>query len=242
MTVHPRPARVACAILLAVFAALPLAAAVKKHAALHPAIEKVNVSGTVTDAVTGLPLKGATVSAGDSYAVTDDAGHYTLTIFKGGIVTASRGGYVSVQKTVAGSPLDFSLPQSATITVKTTKGQTLLFDAPSTKFGYAQLFQGYAAGESPNLCRVNGTKGEQWEPTKAEIKRIVGPARSTNSAPCCDRGPVMAIDVELKTGETVTGFLNDSCFGYAVEVIGIERSSATAKYIPLTDVSEIIFP
>jgi hypothetical protein len=244
MTVHPQPARVLCAFLLALTAVTPLSAAVKKHAVAHPKVEKITITGTVTDAVTGAPLKGVTVGAGDVTAVvTDDTGKYTLTVFKGGTITATRVGYVTVQKQAAGSPLDFALPQTATITIKTTKGETFLVDAPTLKFGYPQIFQGYASGESPNLCRVNGEgKGETWLPTKAEMKRVVGPARALTSAACCDRGPVMAIDVELKSGEKVTGYLNDNCFGYNIEVIGFERSSAAAKYIPLTEVTEIVFP
>ncbi len=242
MTIHSTPARLFCALLLTLAAAAPLSAAVKKHAALHPKAEKISITGTVTDAATGAPLKGVTIAAGDSTTVTDDAGKYTLTCFKGGLISASRIGYVTVQKQATTSPLDFALPQTPTITVKTTKGQTLIFDGPSVKFGYPQIFQGYAAGESPYLCRVVDAKGEKWEPKKAEMKRIVGPSRALTATACCDRGPVQAIDVELKSGETVIGYLNDNCFGYNVEVFGFERSSATQKYVPLTEVSEIVFP
>ena len=238
MTSHPRPARLACAFLLAVAAALPLSAAVRKHAVR---LEKLTVSGTVTDAVTGAPLKGATVSSGDNYVVTDDAGHYTLTCTRTGVVSASHPGYITVRKEALGSPLDFALPQTPSVTIKTTKGETFVVDAPTLKFGYSQIFQ-YTSSESPNLCRVRDGKAEQWAPAKAEMSRVLGPARSLTAASCCDRGPVMAIDVELKSGEKDTGYLNDNCFGYSVEVIGIERASGTAKFIPLTEVSEIVFP
>ena len=59
---------------------------------------------------------------------------------------------------------------------------------------------------------------------------------------CCDRGDVEVVDVELKSGEKSTGYFNDNCFGYQVDIIGIERSSATAKYFHFADIAEVTFP
>ncbi|MEK6371704.1 MAG: carboxypeptidase regulatory-like domain-containing protein [Acidobacteriota bacterium] len=232
-----RPARILCAVALALIAAAPLGAAVRKRPVLHPNAEKLTINGTVTDANTGLPLSGANVSSGIAGVITDAAGHYTLTCLKDTTVTASRVGYVTVQRQATGSPLDFALPQTATITVRTKSGQTFLLDHGSTKFGYVVVFSGYAAGDVPNVCRP----GEpNWELAKADLKKITGPAHPLTSS-CCTRGPVMAIDVELKNGEKTTAFLNDSCFGYEVDVLGVERSTAKAQYIHLTDVTEITF-
>lgn len=239
MTSLSRPARILCAVLtLALVAAAPLGAAVRKRPVLHPNSEKVTLTGTVTDANTGLPLSGASVSAGTIGVVTDDAGHYTLTCLKNITVTASRVGYVSVQHQETGSPLDFALPQTATVTVRTKSGQTFLLDNASTKFGYVLIFQGYASGDVPNLCK----DGDQnWVPARADLKKFTGPAHAITSS-CCTRGPVMAIDVELKNGEKATAVLNDNCFGYEIDVIGVERSTAKPQYIHLTDVTEILFP
>ena len=237
MTAHPRLPRVFCALLLAFAAALPLLAD-RTHAVR---LGKINISGTVTDATTGAPLKGVIVASGDAASQTDDAGHYSLTVIKSSVVTASRPGYVPVLKDARTASLDFALPQTPNITVKTTTGQTFIFDAPSVKFGYSAAFQ-YTSAESPTLCRIVAGAPEQWLPAKADMKRITGPARPLTSAPCCDRGPVMAVDVELKSGETTTGYLTDNCFGYKVEVSGLDRATGTAKFIPLTDVAEIIFP
>ena len=239
MTSLFRPARLLCAVTLALIAAAPLGAAVRKRPALHPSSEKVTLSGTVTDANTGLPLSGASVSSGATGVVTDDAGHYTLTCVKDTTVTASRVGYVAVlHQATGGSPLDFALPQTATVTVRTKSGQTFFLDNGTTKFGYVLIFQGYASGDVPNLCKA----GEQnWVPARADLKKITGPAHPEASS-CCTRGPVMAIDVELKNGEKTTAFLNDSCFGYEIDVIGVERSTAKPQYIHLTDATEIVFP
>lgn len=238
MTSLSRPARSLCAITLFLVAAAPLGAAVRKRPVLHPNTEQLIITGTVTDANTGLPLKGANVSSGSAGVITNDAGQYTLTCIKNSVVTASRVGYVTVQQSATGNPLDFALPQTATITVRTSSGQTFLLDYGTTKFGYVVIFQGYASGDVPNLCKP----GEQnWELTKADLKKITGPARPLTSS-CCTRGPVMAIDVELKSGEKTTAYLNDNCFGYEVDVLGVERSTLKAQYIHLTDVAEILFP
>ncbi len=237
MTFPSRPARTLCAFVLAIVAVTPLFAQ-RKRATLHPTSEKMTLTGTVTDAATHLPLKGAYVTTGDATSTTDAQGHYSLTCMTNADVTASRIGYVTVKHPATGSVIDFALPQTPTITVKTTGGDTIALDFASTKFGYVLVFSGYAAGDSPNLCK---TGDANWTPAKGDISKITGPAHPVTS-PCCDRGPVMAIDVEMKSGEKTTAYLNDSCFGYAVDVFGMERSSATAKYFHLTDVGEIDFP
>lgn len=238
MTSLSRPARLLCAVTLALVAAAPLGAAVRKRPVLHPSTDKVTLTGTVTDANTGLPLSGASVSSGTVGVVTDDAGHYTLTCIKDTTVTASRIGYVAVQHQATGSPLDFALPQTATVTVRTKSGQTVFLDNATTKFGYVLIFQGYASGDVPNLCKPDEPN---WVPARTDLKKITGPAHPITSS-CCTRGPVMAVDVELKNGEKTTAVLNDSCFGYEIDVIGVERSTAKPQYIHLTDVTEITFP
>src|SRR5688572_5092709 len=165
MTSLSRPARLLCAISLSLAAAAPLGAAVRKRPVLHPNTEQLTITGTVTDANTGLPLKGASVSSGTVGVVTNDAGQYTLTCIKNTTVTASRAGYVTVQHPATGSPLNFALPQTASITVRTTSGQTFVLDYGTTKFGYVVIFQGYASGDVPNLCKP----GEpEWALTKAD--------------------------------------------------------------------------
>jgi len=198
----------------------------------------VTITGTVTDANTGLGLKGANVSSGYHAVISDDAGHYTLTCSKGNEITASRVGYVAVQHLAVEGTIDFALPQTPTVTVRTTSGQTFALDSGTTKFGYVIIFQGYAQGGIPNLCR---TGEANWEPARADLKKITGPAHPVTSS-CCTRGPVMAIEVELKNGEKTTAILNDNCFGYEVDVLGVERSTAKSQYIHLTDVTEIVFP
>ena len=240
MTFHPRPLRTACALILAVLTAAPLFAAVKpkQRAVSPPKADKVTVIGTVTDAVTGAPVKGAVVASTTMSAVTDENGHYSLTCTFTSDITASHVGYVSVKKPVNSTQIDFALPQTPSVTVKLTNGQTVVFDYDSTKFGYADVFQ-YVSGDGLNMCKLGGTP---FSPTKLQFARIIGPAHSVTDQACCNRGPAMAIEVTTRDAQTSTAIISDSCFGIAYDILGVERSSGTAKYLHLTDVQEVTFP
>src|SRR5258706_34018 len=100
MTSHPRPLRAVCVLFLAVLVAAPLFAAgkAKQRAVAPPKAEKTTVTGTVTDAVTGAPLKGALVTSNNMSAVSDEDGHYSLTCTLTTEISASRVGYVTVKK------------------------------------------------------------------------------------------------------------------------------------------------
>ncbi|MBI2919215.1 MAG: S8 family serine peptidase [Chloroflexi bacterium] len=92
------------------------------------------IAGTVTDASTGIPVPGATVSDGTRSATTDASGAYTLASVPAGsyTVTASRTGYSSTSQTVsvvagATATADFALspvPTTGTITGKVTSAST----------------------------------------------------------------------------------------------------------------------
>ena len=240
MTSQTRPALTFCALMLAVLVAAPLFAAgkAKQRAVAPPKAETATIIGTVTDAVTGLPLKGAIVTSNGMSAVTDADGHYSLTCTFTSDVTASRLGYVSVKKPVNSTQIDFALPQGPAVTVKLTNGQTVVFDYDSTKLGYSDVFQ-YVSDERINLCKAGGTP---WLAHKNEFAKFFGPAHPVTEDSCCNRGPVMAIDVQTKDGQRSTVYIVDSCFGIVYDILGIERSSLTPKYLHLSDVSEVTFP
>src|SRR5262245_19711600 len=186
MTFQSRTAQLFGAIALTVVAATPLFAAnpQRNRAVLHPKGEKINISGTVTDASTGAPLKGASVSAGGDVVQTDDAGHYTLTCGANASVTATRPGYVAQEKAANGPVINFALQPTQSVTVKLTNGQTIILDYPTTKFGLGYGFQ-YNTSDGVSLCRTGEAK---WEPVKGDFKKIIGPAHTESAASCCDRG------------------------------------------------------
>jgi len=242
MTSRIRTVRILCALSLALPLAVPMFGAGKgrqRAVTPPPKPEKATIVGTVTDAVNGDPVKGALVASSNGMStITDDNGRYQLTCNYSGDLTASRVGYVPVKKAITATLIDFALPRSTTVTVKTTAGQTILLDYVSTKFGYADTFQ-YVSGDGLNLCKPGGAP---ISPLKGDFAKIVGPAHPVTDSSCCNRGPVQAIDITLKSGEQTTAYISDSCFGIAWDILGVERSSGQAKYIHLTDISEIDFP
>src|SRR5262249_21394639 len=239
MTSQPLRLRALCAIFLTFVAAAPLLAAAKKRAVARPAGEKITVTGLVVDANTGAPLKGALVTSGAFSAISDDNGNYTLSASSGADISASRVGYVTLKKSVSGNEVNFTLAQTPSVTLKLTNGGTVVLDYDTTEFGYSEVFT-YIHGPGLSLCK--SAADPTWDPLKGEFKKIVGPAHPVTNAGCCDRGPVNAIDITLKTGETLTAYLKDNCFGYENDVLGVERSSAQLKYFHLKDVAEIDFP
>ena len=238
MTFRSRTVRTISVLCFAALSAAPLLAAGKpKQRAVVPS-KKVTVSGTVTDASTGAPLKGATVTTAGNSTVSDDQGHYTIASAFNEAITATRVGYLPVNKSITGATVDFALPLGPAATVKLTNGQTVILDYPSTKFGYPDLLQ-YVSGEAINLCT---SSGEKSTPFKSDFVKITGPAHDASGTACCDTHAVQALNVQLKSGDLGTVYLTDSCIGFKFDIIGVERSSATAKFIHFTDVSEVTFP
>jgi hypothetical protein len=233
--------RIFCALTLALPLAIPVFAAgrSKQHAVAPPKTDKGTIVGTVTDATSGAPLQGALVATSNGMSTTtDDAGRYQLACNLTGDITASRVGYVAVKKPITSTLIDFALPRAQSVTVKTTDGQTIILDFASTKFGYADTFQ-YVSGDGMNLCTPGGAA---IAPKVSDYAKIVGPAHPVTDSTCCTRGPVQAIDITLKNGQQTTAYIADSCFGIPYDILGVERSTGTAKYIHFTDVSEVDFP
>jgi hypothetical protein len=123
------------------------------------------------------------------------------------------------------------------VTVKLTSGETHVLDLGTSQFAYYIVFSGYAGG-NPNFCKPDGS---QFTPAKTDIAKVIGPAALADSPACCSRGQVMAVTVELKSGDRTQAFFNDSCFGNEVDFLGRERSTGQFVYYKFTDIAEIDF-
>ena len=230
-----------------VIAAMPLAADVPGRVHSVKPLALVTISGVVRDSVTGTPIAVAVVHSGSAFCDSNNGtkldGAYTLTVPAGRpiLITAEQFSYEPQTQTVvvtAGKVVDFSLTPKASATVKLTNGDTHVLGLATSSFAYVIPFIGYVRYDNANLCK---TDGSAFAPSKNDISKIIGPATSVNFTPCCASGPVLSANVEMKSGEKMQVYFNDSCFGSEVDFIGRERSTGQYVYTKFVDIAEIDF-
>jgi len=224
--------------------ALPLAAATRRHPVAP--LANVMISGVVRDAVTGLPIFGAVVHSGTSFCQqggTKADGVYSLSIpgARPVLITVEQFAYQT--QTVAftgaaGSTLDFAMTPLPVATVKMVNGDTHIVTLDTAQFGYAVVFSNYVRGDNANLCK---TDGSSVAPSKNEFSKIIGPPVSVNFAPCCTFGPILTMNVEMKSGDKFPAYFHDSCYEAEIDFIGRERSTGQYVYLDFTKIAEIDF-
>jgi hypothetical protein len=225
-------------------AALPLAAATRRHPVAP--LANVTISGVVRDAVTGLPILGAIVHSGTSFCQqggTKADGVYSLSIpgARPVLITVEQFAYET--QTVAftgaaGSTLDFALTPRPVATVKMVNGDTHIVTLDTALFGFAVPLSNYALGDNANLCK---TDGSSFAPSKHDFAKIIGPPASVTYAPCCTFGPILTMNVEMKSGEKFLAYFHDSCYEGEIDFVGRERSTGTYVYLDFTTIAEIDF-
>lgn len=240
-----RYTRFAVALSLALVSAAPtLSAARRRRAVTPPASASTAISGTVRDAASNAPVIGAIVAAGREKIETDSQGKFTIEPANGGSVTlaVSRSGYETKQvaATTGASNLEIRLNSLPTTSLRLTNGQTMTLDTDSLTFAYLVPLSGYAGSDTMNLCR----DGLDWHPTRADVKRLVGPGVMASGGSCCTlgQGQAMSITVELKTGDRATAYFKDSCQGYEVDIKARNHVSGEWMYLRYTDIAEVVFP
>jgi len=236
--------RILAACLL--LASAPLLAANNKERAATPP-QNVTISGVVRDS-NGAPVAGAILRSGTYFSNhngTAGDGKYTMTLPGGRptLVTIEDFAYEPVTVTITPTKdaiIDFMVTTLRPgVTVKLTNGETHILDLGTSQFAYLITFSGYARFDNANFCKPDGTS---IAPAKTEITKIVGPATSVNFNACCTRGPVMTLNIELKSGEKSQVYFNDSCFGNEVDFLGRERSTGLFNYFNFANIAEIDFP
>ena len=204
----------------------------------------VIISGTVLDN-TGAPISGATVHTGSkTSAPTAADGKYTLKVPGGRttVLTAEHFSHESATQSItpaAGQVVNFTLTNRPAVNVKTTDGVSHILDFGSSQFAYLIPFSGYVRDNAGNFCKPDGST---VAPSRADFVKIIGPATLETYAPCCTRGPVMKVNVELKSGEKTALYFNDSCFGNEVDFLGRDRVTGEYQYFNFANIAEIDFP
>ena len=243
MILVSRCSRAVAVLLLIAATAAPLAAATTKRHIAGP-LPEITVTGTVTDASTGKPVKNVEVANGVLRSLTNDAGAYSIKLPVGRptLLTATYFAFKTLTKTVtpaAGVTSDFALSPNPSIFVKTSAGETVDLDYDTSKFAYLEVFIGYVKDDNANFCKPDGTT---WAPNKSEFNKVLGPAQNVNFSPCCTLGPITTVNVEMKSGEKTAVYFNDSCFGYEVDFLGRERSTGNFRNFAFKNIAEIDFP
>lgn len=255
----PRPLRNLLITALLVLSALPLSADQKKRGVQKPpstgapvspppAAAEATIDGTVVDALSNAPVIGADVFAQSlgRYSRTSSAGVFIMKVPAGQPVTLtiSRYGYQRVITTVnvsaAGLSQQFSMNPNPTVLVRTTAGVVHQLAAETVEFGYLVPLTGFVKDRTVSMCKPDGTA---FAPKTEDMKRIQGPAVTVAASPCCSQGgSASGVTLDMRDGERTQAFFTDSCFGYAMEVIGLEQTKASLVDIKLTEISEIVFP
>jgi hypothetical protein len=237
------PVRVSIAMLV-MSTALPLAAAIHRHP-IAP-LATVTISGVVRDAASGLPIAGAIVHSGTSFCEkggTKADGLYMLSIPGARPVLITVEHFAYETQTVAftgaaGSTLDFALTPRPAVTVKMVNGDTHIVTLDTAQFGYAVPLSNYARGDNANLCKADGSA---FAPSKYDFVKIIGPPTSVNFAPCCTFGPILTLNVEMKSGDKLQVYFHDSCYESEIDFIARERSTGKYVYLDFTTIAEIDF-
>ncbi|HJT15945.1 MAG TPA: carboxypeptidase-like regulatory domain-containing protein [Thermoanaerobaculia bacterium] len=227
-------------------ATLPLSAQIRERA-VQKAPATVTVTGVVRDA-SGAPVAGAIVHSG-TYTSNPNGtaadGKYSINLPTGRPVLVTVDDFAFEPVTVTFTPsktamtldLQMTTPHP-TVTVKLSNGDSHVLDLGTSQFGYYIPLSGYARFDNGNFCKPDGSA---FSPSKNDIAKIVGPATSVNFSPCCSRGAVLTVNVQMKSGEQSAVYFNDSCFGSEVDFIGRERSTGQWMYLNFANIAEIDF-
>jgi hypothetical protein len=230
-------------------------AASNKVRAIQPLPETL-FFGRIMDGLTGNPVVAAEVVNGKRLVLTDTAGYFTISLpaNRSATLVIHRSGYEPVTQTVqviesAGGvivspavpspPVPFTMTPKATINVRDLSGTAITVDPETFLFGYVLPFASPVTSEAASLCRSDGAP---FNPDRTELARIIGPATRVRSSACCTLGEVLAVTVEMKSGERLQASFTDSCAGYEIAVIGRDHVTAQPVSVSLANVSEIVFP
>jgi hypothetical protein len=253
----PRPLRTLLISALVVLSALSLSADQKKRGVQRPPaagivspppVAEALIVGSVVDAVTNTPVINADVSARDlgRFSRTDAQGVFRMTVPANTpvVLRISRFGYQPLNPTLTvasgTTSRSFSMTALPAVVIRTVSGAVHQVASDTVEFGYLVPFGGFIKDRIATMCKGDGTP---FTPQTNEIKRVAGPAVVVANSPCCSpSSSASGVMLEMRNGENLQAFFADSCFGYAMEVIGLDQAKATLVDIKLTEVSEIVFP
>ena len=200
---------------------------------------------TVTNASTNAAILNASVEIGELGGMTDAAGKISFPTLPTGshTVLVNRVGYQSVTRTVTlvngANTLNVALTPGPVATLETTDGVTRTVDVTRLEFGYVVTFVGYRKSTKIDACKTDGTATTI---DKSQLKSINGPATVGAAGSCCTFPSAEQVSVTLKSNETFTAILKDTCEGYKFDVITNDIATGDALFIPFSKVKKLTLP
>jgi len=207
-------------------------------------IEKI--TGQVLDSVTNQPVISARVSGGNRSDSTDAEGRFELKNVTGNgylIFEVDRSGYkpyVAQFKQTDPTTMTVKVVPTPTVTLKKTNGETLQLDMESLKFGYPVPFSGYRDSESDDFCTSDGKK---YYIHRVQMAKLTGPAVLVPGGACCTEGNAHKMTLTLKNGQTLEVIFTDTCEErYKVDIGARVHTTGGFVHVPITEITEIVFP
>lgn len=204
------------------------------------------LTGQVLDSVTGQPVAFASFSAGNRRDTTDAEGRFEVKNVHGfGVMTVAveRSGYLPYAAPFRpgdAPTLTIRVAPTPTVTIRKTSGEVLTVDMESLKFGYPVPFSGYREAESDDFCTLNGQKSYIH---RSEMKKLAGPAVLVPGGSCCEAGNAAKMTLTLKSGQTMDVLFTDTCEErYKVDIGARLHTAGTFVHVPITEITEIVFP
>ena len=233
--------RYVSAVLFSLVLAVP-ALAVKHRAAFIPPAPEAIISLEIVDSQSGAPVVDVEVNTPYGFARSNRAGRLAISIPINRAVafTFERSGYETLTDTVTitgNTERKLSLVSKPTIQVTTTGGTKYDFDAGTLQIGYPEAFLGFRLASETKACRAGGGEVVLSNDT---VKRFTGPAVSATDTACCTARPVSGLDTELKSGERVRVYFNDSCSGQKIYVAGRDHVSHQIVTVAVTELTELL--
>ena len=236
------------ACVLAALISIPAVAQPARRRAVSPTGQTgptTQVVITAKDAANGVAVEAGAVSFGGQVVNTNANGQVALTmpVGKPSLISIEHPAFLPFTQSITaqvGGKYDITLTEKPSVTIKLKSDATPhVVDIGTAQFSYAPAFSSNINTDKANFCKDDGS---DFAPDKTEFSRITGPATPASAPQCCQFGPVLSANAEMKSGGNFHVYFKDNCSGNEIYFVGREKATGHYQYYKFTDINEIDFP